>query len=505
MRALWDPAVADDPLAFVRFAFPWGVEGSALAAAPFDKPRAWQVQELEALSASIKTNRASVSFMVHRASVCKGRGVGGSALAAWLTLWMMSTRPGSTVIVTANKEEQLVSRTWPELRKWLSLSIMKHWFVPAATSVRPADWLAHAMSDQLGIDSAYWYAAAQLWKEENPDAFAGVHNLRGVLVIFDEASGIPQPIWQVTEGFFTDPTPDRYWFVFSNGRRNEGPFFECFHRDRDRWRRTNVDSRDVEGTDPAYLQGIVTRYGEDSDEARVEVRGLFPRTGDDAFMSREAVELAVAREVEIDAGAPLVMGVDVARFGSDSTVFAFRQGRDARTIPFRQFKGLDTMEVASHVMAVVEEIRPDAVCVESSGVGAGVADRLKRFRIPLVEVDPGSSSSRAGLLNKRVELWTKMKEWVEGGCLPRDQELVDDLCSPRKKFIGQSDTLALEAKDDLRRRGLHSPDRADALACTFAVTLPYRDAPLFRRRRGVHGAGGVSGPMARDVDYNMFR
>jgi hypothetical protein len=87
---------------------------------------------------------------------------------------------------------------------------------------------------------------AQNWSEENPDAFAGVHSSIGTMVSFDEASGIPDSIYNVTDGFFTDTSPIRIWVIISNGRKNTGKFYESFHSASYFWNNTNIDSREVE-------------------------------------------------------------------------------------------------------------------------------------------------------------------------------------------------------------------------------------------------------------------
>ena len=124
------------------------------------------------------------------------------------------TELGNMTIVMANTEQQLRSRTWAELGKWLTLAINSHWFAKTATTIRPAPWFDEALKKDLKIDTGYYYAQAQLWLEESPDAFAGVHSNYGILLIMDEASGIPGSIYSVSEGFFTEPTPDRFWFAF---------------------------------------------------------------------------------------------------------------------------------------------------------------------------------------------------------------------------------------------------------------------------------------------------
>ena len=177
---------------------------------------------------------------------------------------VLSTRLGGTIIVTANTESQLRSRTWAELGKWLTLAINGHWFTKTATTIRPADWFDKALKRDLKIDTGYYYAQAQLWSEENPDAFAGIHSSYGVMLVFDEASGIPESIYSVSEGFFTEPTKDRYWLTFSNPRRNTGAFFESFNGKQAFWKNEQIDSRDVEGTDKKLLNDLIEQYGEDS-------------------------------------------------------------------------------------------------------------------------------------------------------------------------------------------------------------------------------------------------
>jgi len=412
-----------------------------------------------------------------------------------VTVWFMSCVLGGTVIVTANTEQQLTSRTWPELGKWVTLAINSHWFDFTATRMRPAPWFEEALKRDLKIDTGYYYAQAQLWSEDNPDAFAGAHNMAGILVIFDEASGIPKPIYTVTEGFFTEPVIHRYWMVFSNPRRTTGPFFECFHKDREYWERTQIDSRTVEGTDATIFKQIIEKYGEDSDEARVEVKGEFPRQGDKQFISREVVDAAIVREITADAGAPLMMGVDVARFGDDKSVIAFRQGRDARSIPWKEYKGMDTYQLGSRVAELADKYQPDLICVDGGGVGGGVVDYLKARGYRVHEVQSGTRADQPeDYANKRTEMWAEMRKWLLTGAIPPDSELKDDLLSPEYKFRGDGSVLALEPKEAMKKRGFASPNKADALGLTLATRVARRDA------RG--GKGRVRA--ANGVDYKIL-
>lgn len=481
MTEIWDPQIADNPYNFVMFAFPWGKAGTPLAAVK--GPRSWQRDELQAMAEHITENKKRIirkqEPLVYRSSTVSGRGVGKSGLVSMINLWFMSTVLGGTSIITANTEDQLKSKTWAELGKWHTLMINSHWFERMALSLKPAAWFEDALKKQLKIDTGYYYSSAQLWSEDNPDAFAGTHNYNGTLTVFDEASGIPAPIFTVTEGFFTEPVLHRYWFCFGNGRRNTGPFFETFHKHRKRWRNRNLDSRTVEGTDKAVLNEIVQAHGEESDEARVEVKGQFPKQGDRQFISRSIVEEAVNREIDDDKWAPLYMGVDVARFGDDSTVIRFRQGRNGKVIAPIVVKSMDNMEVADICAEAINKYNPDAVCVDA-GNGTGVIDRLKQLNFKVHEVWFGSKSPEKQWANNRTFLWAEMREWLKGAAIDAHPELETDLTAPEYKFMAQSDIMRLETKEELKARGFASPDHADALACTFAVKVARKDRTASR-------------------------
>ena len=379
MARLWAPQYKDNPLAFVKFTFPWGVKGTPLE--NFDGPRKWQREVLQEITDQIKANKGLVNFNTLRQAVSSGRGIGKSALVSWIVLWMLTTRIGSTTIVSANSESQLRSVTWAEITKWLAMSLNSHWFEVSATRLMPAKWLTELVERDLKKGTRYWGVEGRLWSAENPDAFAGVHNFDGVLVIFDEASGIDDSIWAVTSGFFTENTPNRFWLAFSNPRRNSGYFYELFHSKREFWVTKVVDARTVEGTDKQVYQQIIDEYGPDSAQAHVEVYGEFPNAGDDQFISSLIVDDAMKREKYKDPTAPITVGVDPARFGADATVIAIRQGRDI--VKIIRHRGDDTMTVVGHVIEAIEEYKPAMVFIDEGGLGAGIVDRLKEQRCKL--------------------------------------------------------------------------------------------------------------------------
>jgi hypothetical protein len=346
----------------------------------------------------------------------------------------------------------LRSITWAEITKWAALLINSHWFEISATRVMPAKWLAELVERDLKKGTRYWSVEGRLWSEENPDSYAGVHNFDGVMVIFDEASGIPDPIWSVTAGYF----------------------FEAFHSKRAFWNTRNIDARTVEETDKSVYQQIIDEYGIDSPQAKVEVYGEFPSEGDDQFIPPSLVDGAMSRNRYKDETAPRVIGVDPARSGADSTVIAVRQGRDI--IAIKRYKGEDTMEIVGRVIDAIEEYQPALVVLDEGGLGYGILDRLKEQRYKVVRgVNFGwKSKTPAMWQNKRAELWGEMKTWLKDAALPNDRQLKADLTGPKQK-INSSGAILLESKKDMKSRGLASPDAADAIAVTFAYPVAHRE------------------------------
>ena len=488
MSRLWSPAIKDDPLAFVLLAFPWNEQGTPLE--NFSGPRRWQRQILSDIRDHIKANQGKLNFDVFREAVASGRGIGKSALVSWLVIWMLSTRIGSTTIVSANSEAQLRSVTWAEITKWLAMSLNSHWFEVAATRIMPAKWLTEIVERDLKKGTRYWSVEGRLWSEENPDAYAGVHNFDGVLLVFDEASGIPDSIWSVADGFFTENTPHRFHVAFSNPRRNTGYFYETFHSKRSFWRTRIIDARDVEGTDKNLYQRIIDEYGADSYQANVEVYGRFPSEGDDQFIPVDIVDQAMQRQRYKDETAPIAIGVDPARFGSDATVIAVRQGRDI--IDIKRLRGSDTMEVVGHVIDAIEEYKPTMVVIDEGGLGAGIVDRLKEQRYKIRGVNFGNKAMKQLMYgNKRAEMWGAMREWLKTASIPNDRFLKSDLIGPKLKPDSKG-TIFLESKKDMKARGLASPDAADAIAVTFAYPLASREARVDKKRPQAYSAGGIS-------------
>ena len=452
-----------DPLRFVQLAFPWGEPGTDLAA--MDGPDAWQAGVLRDIGAGVLSPSRAIQM-----AIASGHGIGKSALVAWIILWAITTCEDARGVVTANTAAQLATKTWPELARWFRVFLWRSWFEIAATAIYSSD-PAHAKT---------WRVDAIAWSADRVESFAGLHNKgKRILVVFDEASAIPDVIWQTTEGALTDADTDIVWLVASNPTRNTGRFRECFGRFAHRWTTRQIDSRTVRITNKKQIAEWVDDYGEDSDFVRIRVRGVFPRAESAQFIGADLVEAARTRDA--DGGRifdPLVMGVDVARQGSDQTVLYMRKGRDGRTYPLVKMRVPDLMQVAAKVSDLVMQYGADGVFIDAGGIGAGVYDRLVQLRVPnLYPVQFGGKADRTDFsenpgryANKRAEMWGAMRSWLGTGAIPDDNELIAELTTPQFGHNAR-DELQIEPKDAIRKRGFASPDIADALALTFAYQV----------------------------------
>ena len=481
-------AFYDDPLGFVMYAFPWDTDPAlqVVRLPPEYRmqygcdfgPDLWACQMLEDIGRQVRergfdgvTPVAPIQY-----AVSSGHGIGKSAMSAWLTWWIASTRPHSKGVVTANTAPQLESKTWAGVAAWGAKCITRHWF--NVSTGKGAMRLTHRQFP----DS--WRVDAQTCREENSESFAGLHAANSTpWYLFDEASAIPEKIWEVAEGGKTDGEPMH--FVFGNPTRNTGAFAECFGKQRHRWVTRQIDSREVAITNKKLLQEWVDDYGEDSDFVKVRIRGVFPNASSTQFIARSLVDEATRRDAEAanTVGRTACVGVDVARFGDDASVIRTRLGRDARSIAPKRFKGLDTMQLAARVSEHVNHLAGMGlrvvVFVDGGGVGGGVVDRLRQIGIDVIEVQFGAAArDPRKYLNRRAEMWGAMRDWLAVGCIDKDETLATDLTSVEYQFT-LKDQIQLERKEDMKKRGLASPDDADALALTFAEPVPeFHQAPV---------------------------
>jgi hypothetical protein len=361
----------------------------------------------------------------------------------------------------------LATKTIPEVKKWFGRSLNKHWWTPAAESIKS--------SDKRHADN--WRIDFHTWSLEKTEAFAGLHNQgKRIVLIFDEASAIPAKIWEVAEGALTDVDTEIIWVAFGNPTVNTGRFRECFGKLKHRWKTRQIDSRTVPGTNKVQIDRWVEDYGEDSDFCRVRVKGEFPRAGSSQFIASDVVALARRRDVGDQSKAHKILSVDVARFGDDESVIGLRQGLRFKIL--ERLRGVDTTQLAMRTMYFAKINEPRALVIDGDGVGGGVVDYINLYFADWMKNRPyfklkefhgaGSVSDKSMYYNKRAEVWGHMRDWLVTGSVPDDPEVESDLTGP-EYFFSSKNTIQLESKEDMKKRGLSSPDIGDNLAMTFAV------------------------------------
>ena len=415
-----------------------------------------------------------------RTAAGTGHGIGKTALGADAIHWFLSTRAHPAIIATANTEAQLRGKLWRELAKTNAQAKNKDWF----------DW---KQSTFTMFEDPTAQAVALAWSADNPEAFAGTHE-KHVLGVFDEASAIDAVIWNVFAGAMT--TAGARWLALGNSTRNEGRFYDIVHGklkarkpgdlNRGLWNSFVIPSFASPFVDPTWVDEMKMTLGEDSDEYRVRVLGLPPRHDAEQFIPREWVTKAMERNVDLFARWPLVLGCDVGR--GDRSVIVPRRGRKVLD-NIQVLEGERTMDFAKRIANEIRYYREEEglkaqVVIEELGMGVGVVETLEDmdFADQIWGVNTGSSASennRELYINLRCEMWGELKNWLEGNVeLPNNPDLMDDLTTLKRKPSANG-KLRLETKDEMRRRGVRSPDLGDALALTFAMPfdlLPERRA-----------------------------
>ena len=400
-----------------------------------------------------------------RVAIKSGHGTGKSTLMSWLLLWGLVCFQDIKAPTTAPTAHQLSDVLWTEVRKW--------------GARLPSMWkdALEITSDMIRFKGCTGYAAARTGRKENPEALQGFH-ATNLMFFCDEASGIDDVVFEVAQGALS--TEGARIIMAANPTRTTGYFYNAFHRDRDRWERFTFSCLDSPRVSPEYAKEVAESYGEDSDIYRVRVLGEFPSASDLQFIPNDLVEKAMGRHVRKEQYdfAPVLLGVDVARYGDDRSVIFKRQGLVAELLWYGH--GLDLMSLADRVATFQQLHDADAVLIDSTGVGAGVVDRLRQMGHKPIAVDSASVSALSNCLNKRAEMWWKMRDWLrDGGAIPDLEDLRDDLVAPEYQYNSKG-LVQLEKKADMKKRGLPSPDLADALAFTFAANVPAKkDKELF--------------------------
>lgn len=496
-----------DPLGYVMFMFPWDSDPSIQIVdwnkdprfKPYQErfftdygPDLWACQFLDQLGDQIAARGFDGRNAVDpiQFATVSGHGIGKSVICAWLVKFIMDTRPFARVTVTATTSDQLRARTWAEVAKWHNMSLSKDWF----------DFNAGrgSMSMRHKQHPEEWFTQAVTCKEENSEAFAGQHAVNSTSAyIFDEASGVPSKIFEVRKGGLTDGEP--MVFDFGNGTRKSGEFFEeCAGQLRDQFIVRSIDSRDVQITNKKMLAQWVQHYGEDSDFCRVRVRGMFPSASSLQFIPTDIVENAMRRPPIADRHAPMILGVDVARHGDNDSVIFPRVGNDARTYRYKKYNGLDGPQLASKIVETINEyteigLPPAAIFIDETGVGFSVLDHLHYLGYHAVGINFGTKPTNPKVYRYRGdEMWGRMRDAIRQNlCLPNTNEVRRDLTQREYGYTIEGNKLHLERKADMEKRGLKSPDIADALALTYADEVP-RSAVAMGSPRVPNGGSTVN-------------
>jgi hypothetical protein len=493
-----------DPLGFVMYAYPWDTDPTIQVCKllpPYDLlygdgfgPDKWACDFLTKLGEDVRKRGfdalSPTPVEPIRKGIASGHGIGKSAMMGWLVGWITSTRPLSQGTVTAATAPQLETKTWAQIIKWMDRCITRHWW--DITTGRGQMAIRHKQRPRE------WFCTAQTCRKENSQAFAGQHAVNSTsYYLIDEASGVPDEIHIVSEGGLTDGEPMK--IAFGNPTENSGWFADIFQGQiSKRWDTLHIDSRDVAITNKVEINNWIDDYGIDSDFVKVRVRGVFPSQSARQFISIADVDAAFGRQLRLEQYnfAPRILSVDPAWEGDDEMVIGLRQGLKfdiLRVIP----KNDNDIQVAGLIAQLEDEHQADAVIIDG-GHGTGIVSAGRTWGRAWHIVWFGSASAKPGYLNKRAEMWGDVKDWLKaGGAIPDDHKLRSHLITP--EVVGRADgIIQLEAKRDLKKRLLASPDRADALAISFAF-------PVVKKPRGiflpVHERGA---PHAAQREYDPY-
>jgi hypothetical protein len=450
----------DDPVAFAREVA--GIE-----------PDEWQVELLDAVAAPA----------IRRVSVRSGHGVGKSTAVALAAVWHVLMRVPSKTVVTAPTSSQLFDACFAEMKN------------VAKRLKPPFDNLLELKSDRIELKShpESTFISCRTSRAEQPEALAGVHS-PSVLLIADEASGIPSSVFEAASGSMSGHSATT--ILTGNPTRNTGFFYDTHNRLRDDWYTMHVSCVDSPRVSEDFVEDMRRRYGEDSPAYHVRVLGNFPPSEEDTVIPVSLIEHAMANDIKVHEDTIAIWGLDVARQGGDASVLCKRQGPVIH--PLTVWRNLDLMQLTGAVKAEYDAMppskRPAEIIVDSNGFGAGVLDRLRELGLPARGLNVSERAmAKDTYLNLRAEIWFKMKMYLEGMdvSLPRDDALYAELAAPRYHFTSAG-KLQVESKDSMKKRGVASPDRADAVALSLAndhTTMAF----------GTSAAGSWNKPLRRGL------
>lgn len=391
-------------------------------------------------------------------SIVSGHGTGKSASLSFIILWYLFCFEDAQVGATAPTSEQIHDVLWKELALWLGRlpEDIKNLFEWSNGYVRVKE------------RPETWWARARTARKETPEAIAGLHG-EHVLIAADEAAGIVDEIYRAAEGSLTGE--NTLVILISNGTRTMGYFYDTHHGDKENWETLSLNSEQSPIVEPGYIERMLAKYGADSDEYKIRVKGGFPSSEqmDEAGWIPLLTDKNIA-QVSDNFGfiGEKWMGIDPSGEGDDMTIWILRDRFQSRVIHYESTsneKGIarKTIELMREL-----EVKPDNVTVDNFGVGANVAKELLLLdhTCAVNSVNWGNPAEDEVFLNKRAECCFRARDWlIRGGALAGD-ELKRDVLSfqYRNNLSGKKQIID---KPTLKKRLGRSPDRGDAFFLTF--------------------------------------
>jgi len=398
-------------------------------------------------------------------SIMSGKGTGKDAFAALCILWFMSVFPFPKIPCTAPSAHQLKDVLWSEISKWYRKSKFFN-------EDNPKNNLFEVQSDKVfnkEHKGKEWFAVARTANvKDSPEAQSktldGFHSDYMMFVV-DEADGIPQPVFISFDSTLTQLC--NFVLMLFNPTKRNGYAVESHQERRKDWVCLNWNAEESEIVSKNQIERY-SKYGLDSNAYRIYVKGLPPLADANALIPWDWAMAAARREVEPDKTLPIIFGVDPARFGTDKSIILIKQGNVVLEI--LEFTKINTMELTGWVCDAISDYEPEGVFVDVIGIGSGVYDRLKELKHRVYPVNVANKSLHIKKFKRvRDELWWNLRQRFEDGTIKipeNDDELISQLSSV--KYCHESDgTIKVEGKPEMRKRGLSSPDKADALALAF--------------------------------------
>lgn len=346
-------------------------------------------------------------------------------------------------------------------------------FLKSMQTRRPAGVVKRVSSQEMLVEllnGAIWQMAGS----DNYDSLVGANPVGVVLSEYSIANPLA---WDYIRPILLE---NGGWAIFiytPRGRTHGYKLFQMALKN-DAWIAERLTYQDTGVLSDADIESE-RESGMSENKIRQEYFCDFEAENDDQLISTAVVTAAQKREVVTHIDDPMVLGVDCARFGDDKSVIYPRRGNDARTMPVQVFEKIDTMQFAGRVAEAIHKYKPDGVFIDVGGLGAGVVDRLIQLNFDVIGVNFGGTADRhidgiAKAADKRSQMWLTMGQALATGLGIHDGTRLEfELLSPNYTYDAEN-AKRLESKKDMKKRGIASPDEADALALTYAYPVEAR-------------------------------